>query len=67
MAVEYVTKNYDMLDRICYKYYKTTDFTAQVLEQNRYLAAYGPILPAGLTIILPDIKKPAQKRKIQLW
>ncbi|AEE26291.1 tail protein X [Francisella hispaniensis] len=65
--IEYITKDNDMLDSICYKYYKTTDFTAQVLEHNRYLAAYGPILPAGLIIKLPDIKKPAQKRKIQLW
>lgn len=65
--IEYVTKQDDMLDKICYKYYKSTEFVEKVLDYNRYLAAYGPILPAGLVIKLPNIEKPATKRKVSLW
>lgn len=65
--IEYTTKQGDMLDAICFKYYKSTDFTAQVLEYNRDLAEYGAILPAGLIIKLPDIEKPTKQRKVQLW
>jgi phage tail protein X len=65
--IEYVTKQGDMLDAICFKYYKSTDFTEQVLEYNYGLASYGVILPAGITIKLPDIEKPAKQRKVKLW
>ena len=65
--IEYTTRQGDMLDAICYKYYKSTDFTTLVLEYNRELASYGPILPAGVVIQLPEIEKPAKKRKVSLW
>lgn len=65
--VEYKTKDGDMLDAICFKYYKSTEFTEQVLDYNRYLVEHGPILPAGLTIKLPDIQKPPKNRKVRLW
>ena len=65
--IEYTTKKGDMLDAICYEYYKSTDYMEQVLAYNRGLAAYPAVLPAGVIIQLPEIKKPAKKRKVSLW
>ncbi|MCF6777511.1 tail protein X [Thiotrichales bacterium 19X7-9] len=64
---KYTTKNGDMLDLICFKYYGTTEVTTKVLEVNRELAKQGPILPAGIVIDLPEIEKPTIKRKVTLW
>ncbi len=64
---KYITKNGDMLDHICYKYYGTTELTNKVLEANRELAKLGAVLPSGVTIELPEIEKPTAKRKVTLW
>ncbi|MBR3930952.1 MAG: tail protein X, partial [Alphaproteobacteria bacterium] len=37
------------------------------LTQNRHLAKYGAILPAGIKITLPDIIQDTNKNKIKLW
>lgn len=51
----YTTKRGDVLDAICFKYYGGADFDiTKVYEENIGLASYGPILPAGLEISLPD-------------
>ena len=64
---KYITKNGDMLDYICYQYYGTTEVTSKVLEANRELAKLGAVLPAGISIELPEIEKPTAKRKVTLW
>jgi phage tail protein X len=60
MIQQYRTKEGESLDSICYNYYGTTS-SGQVeatLEANRplNLPAYGPELPAGLIITLPEVE-----------
>lgn len=66
----YLTKQGDMLDDICDKYYGSprNGVTEMVLEANPGLASHGPRMPAGLTIVLPEIQTPARAEKVvQLW
>lgn len=70
MATTYLTRNGDVLDLICYDHYgaaAVNQSVAAVLEANRGLADYGPQLPAGVTIILPDWTPVAQSSGNQLW
>jgi len=68
----YITKDGDMVDRICFRHYgRTADVTEAVLAANPGLAARGPMLEAGVAIILPDFgapqKQPVEKETIRLW
>ncbi len=64
----YVTADGDMVDAIAFAFYGTHEKTAEaVLDANRGLAAYGPVLPAGVTIILPAAPPAEPKQTIELW
>ena len=67
--MKYITREGDVLDWICWKYYGTTGalVVETVLTSNLGLADYGPILPLGLEINLPDIIIPRQTNGIRLW
>lgn len=69
MAQDYVTKDGDQVDAIAAAYYGSTSnlVVEQVLEANAGLSSYGPALPAGLVITLPDIAAPAQQVGVRLW
>lgn len=69
MSSEYITRQGDTLDYICWKFYDQQSGAVEVvLEANQNLADLGAILPAGLTIILPDIAKPAAEvQPLRLW
>ncbi len=69
MAETYVTKAGDLVDAIAAKYYGSTAnrVVEQVLEANPGLADYGPDLPAGLRITLPEIAAPSQTEGVRLW
>ncbi|WP_150467427.1 tail protein X [Francisella sp. SYW-9] len=62
----YKTKDGEMLDNICFKYYGTSEAIIQVLAANRHLAQY-TILPINIDIVLPEIEEPSPQRKITLW
>jgi phage tail protein X len=68
---EYITRQGDRVDFICWKHYGTErgGTTEAVLEANPHLADNGHTLPAGLTIILPDLAQPAtdDSQIIHLW
>lgn len=51
----YLTKMYDMLDRIVFDYYGDTNnnIVQYIIEQNPFLAKQPLLLPRGLTINLP--------------
>lgn len=69
-ATTYITRQGDTVDSICWKHYGTErgGTTEAVLEANRGLAANGPILPAGLSITLPELAAPAKaETTINLW
>lgn len=46
----------DTVDAICWRHYGRTDGTVEaVLEANAGLADYGPMLPIGTAVYLPDL------------
>jgi len=54
----YVTNQDDVLDAICFAHYgKTRGVVEKVLDVNRGLCEYGPFLPAGITIVLPELSR----------
>jgi phage tail protein X len=66
--MQYRTKTGDMLDAICHKIYAgQVGATELVLEANAGLADYGPVLPSGLVIELPDLPAAEQAQTIRLW
>lgn len=68
MTVNYLTKEGEMLDLICWKYYGATRGVVEVvLEANPGIAEYSCSLPAGLKIRLPIIKKPLKKSVLKVW
>lgn len=71
MAAQYQTRDGDTLDRICWLHYGRQDGAVEtVLEANRAigLSSYGPILPSGLVIDLPDIDAAAtDSATVSLW
>ena len=66
--ISYTTKDGDVLDEICWKYYGSTSGTVEkVLEANRHLAELGSIFAAGIKIILPDLAQEEETESVKLW
>jgi phage tail protein X len=66
--ITYVTKDGDVLDAICWKYYgSTTGVVEKVLEANRHLAELGEIFSAGVKIVLPDLAQEEETESVKLW
>ena len=67
--MEYSTRQNDLLDDVVFRYYGDTDrrIVEDVLEANRGIADYGPELPAGLTITLPERAPAAAETLTRLW
>ncbi len=58
----------ETLDALCYRVKQhTTGLVEATLKANPGLAEYGPILPHGLTVHLPDVAPKAVRRALQLW
>jgi phage tail protein X len=69
MPATYTTRENDVLDEIVWRYYGSQDngLLESVLEANRGLADYGPQLPTGLTITMPDAPTPEPAQRLQLF
>lgn len=66
--ITYVTKDGDVLDAICWKYYgSTTGVVEKVLEANRHLAELGSIFEANIKIVLPDLSQEEETESVKLW
>lgn len=67
--MRYRTKDGDMLDAICWKYYGQQAGAVEiVLEANPGLADVGAVLSAGILIELPELPKPNQIiNTVRLW
>lgn len=65
----YRTQAGDLLDDVCRRYYGSrTGAVEAVLEANPGLADRGPLLPAGVAILLPDLPAAASAADIvKLW
>jgi phage tail protein X len=68
-ADTYVTTDDDMIDRIAFRHYGRHEGTVEhVLAHNRHLTAYGPHLPAGITIMLPPLPAADPRSAlVRLW
>jgi len=70
MLANYITMAQDRLDKICRKVYgsERNGTVEAVLDANQGLAAHGPILPAGLVLVMPEITvAPPKQNIINLW
>lgn len=68
MSQTYITRQFDELDDICWRYYGRTQQTVEaVMVANPNLADLMPILPEGLTINLPDLPQPETTETLRLW
>ncbi len=65
----YRTQQHDVLDAVCFQYYgRQTGTTEAVLEANPHLADRGPVLPAGIIIVMPDLPVPETTHAtVRLW
>ena len=64
----YNTKDGDVLDDICYRFYGHLDGTVEkVLEANDFLGFQPPVLPAGLKFQLPEINDKKSTQTVRLW
>jgi phage tail protein X len=68
MSGTVITKGGDVVDLLALAAYGyTAGATEAILAANPGLAAAGPVLDAGLTVVLPDIADPQQALQVQLW
>lgn len=65
----YITKDGDMLDKICWEFYgKSSGYMEQVLAANPGLAELGPVYNAGVSIELPEISTTTNtSARVRLW
>lgn len=66
---DYITRDGDMIDWICWHHYgEQSGAVEAVYAANPVLVQYGPLLPAGLSIVLPELPKPVSTVKtVKLW
>jgi len=59
----------DTVDAICWRYYgRTAGVTEAVLDANPGLTDFGPIIPHGTQVTLPDAAPQAEQRQVvNLW
>lgn len=69
MTTTYITREGDSVDFIAWKFYGSTanQVVEAVLAANRGLADNGPVLPAGLSVALPEIAAPSKTKGVKLW
>ena len=64
----YVSVQGDTVDLICRRAYgDESGFVEQVLSANPGLAEFGPVLPIGTVVFLPELAKPADLPTLSLW
>jgi phage tail protein X len=68
-ASTYRTKQDDVLDEVSFRFYghENPGTVEAVLEANRGLADYGPLLPAGVMITFPVLPVSSTSEGIQLF
>lgn len=69
MALKYTTREGDTADLIAWKHYGRLEgrMVERLLEANPGLADYGPILPAGVIVQLPEVAPQDKVDGVRLW
>lgn len=66
--MQYRTRPGDMLDAICHRFYSgRPGATEAVLEVNPGLCQFGPVLPEGVLIELPELAAAEAPGQVSLW
>lgn len=67
VETQYLTREGDVLDKICWNYYGRTKGTveATLLRNRTTLSFYRSLLPAGVLLVLPVVSLPDSG--IKLW
>jgi len=66
----YKTRNGDVVDQIVWRHYgaQNAAILREVFQANPGLADYGPVLQAGVEMLLPDIEQPADENQgVAMW
>lgn len=65
----YRSKAGDTADSIAWAVYERQDnrCVERLLEANLGLADFGPVLPDGLQVLIPDPPTPAIVQEVRLW
>jgi len=67
-GTRYTTRDGDLLDWVAWRFYgRTADTVAAVLAANPGLAEWGPVLPGGLVVWLPEVPATAAAAAADLW
>ncbi|MFY0309620.1 tail protein X [Leisingera sp. D0M16] len=68
-AVFYRSKEGETADEIVWRHYgnQVAGALEIVLQANPGLAAFGPVLPIGTRIELPEIEAPKKAEAVRLW
>ena len=68
MQTVYAIQN-DTVDAICWRYYgRTSGVVEKVLDANSSISEFGPFLPMGTAVQLPEIQTQQNTtQSIQLW
>ena len=66
---QYRTRNLDTIDLIAWRHYRTTKnrVVEQLFINNPGVADFGPLLPAGVLIQLPELKPTPKPGGFKLW
>lgn len=68
MARTYRTVDDEMLDAIAYRVYGTCQAVHALLDANPHVTRYGPRLPAGVVLDLPQASPdPTPPVAVRLW
>jgi phage tail protein X len=66
--MEYITKDDETLDQICFKHYGVTNGILEiVLTSNPHLSESDVFLKGGLTVFLPPLERQVNKETVRLW
>lgn len=66
---KYMTRAGDTADFIAWKHYGTTErkVVEKLLDANKGLSDMGPVLPAGVIVLLPAMDTTVKAKGIKLW
>lgn len=69
MAITVRAFQHETVDALCWRHYgRTAGVTEDVLKANPGLADYGPTLPQGLVVTMPEAQRTAPERQmVNLW
>ena len=54
IGMQYRTRDGDVIDAICHRFYGSSEMTPAVYEANQGLSKHGAVLPGGIVIELPE-------------